>query len=266
MPQHLFSYWDGPISWLERLSVATALEQGHTLTIYSYNPEELLKTGIHSDVRDANEIIPNSNVSYRYIVARRFTLFTNIFRLVAQMEEIGIWIDLDCIFEKPLELKDEYLFGWLSPIKLNGAVLRLPKDASMTKDYHKGISAIPLRTPWSTPRRRIQREVEIAIGKDMPSIKTRTNIGPRALTYYAKRHKVIDHAQPKDFFYPLRSGLAGLLAIPDDREARASISERTIIMHSWQGRLKREGYIKAGPAETSYLGQLCKKFHINGKH
>ncbi len=262
MPQHIFAYWDGPLSWLERLSVASILDHGHTLTIYSYHPEELAKSGIHTDIRDAREVIPEDDPSYRYIPARRFTLFTNVFRLAAQMKSLGIWVDLDCLFLKELELKNEYLFGWLSDIKLNGAILKLPPDSEMTLDYHKGISAMPLRTPWSTLRRRLQRDFEIVIGQKEPSLKTRTNIGPRALTYYARRHNKISLAQEKSVFYPRRSGEAAHLTTADDSFAQASVTENTIIMHAWQGRLNRENCLAEIPVESSYLGHFCKKYDI----
>ncbi len=262
MKQHIFSYWDGPVSWLERLSVASILAHGHSLTVYSYYPEELAKLDLHSDIRDAREIIPESDNSYRYIPAKRYTLFTNIFRLVGQMQSIGLWVDLDCIFLKPCELEDDYVFGWLSDVKLNGAVLKLPADAAMTKDYYSGISADPLRTPWSTLRRRLYREFEIRIGRTEPSLTTRTNIGPRALTYYATRHDKMSCAQDKAVFYPLRSGEAPHLTTPDDSFAKKSVTEKTILMHAWQGRLKRENCLEGRPVVSSYLGQYCAKYDI----
>ncbi len=262
MTQHVFAYWDGPISWLERLSVASILEHGHTLTIYSYHPDELAKSGLHSDIRDAREVIAEDDPSYRYIPARRFTLFTNVFRLVAQMKSLGIWVDLDCLFLKELALTDEYLFGWLSDVKLNGAILKLPAVCEMTQDYYKGISASPLRTPWSTFRRQIHREFEILIGKKEPSLKTRTNIGPRALTYYANRHDTIGFAQEKSVFYPLSSSEAPHLTTADDSFARSSVKENTIVMHAWQGKLKRENCLAAMPVASSYLGYFCSKYDI----
>lgn len=262
MTQHVFAYWDGPISWLERLSVASILDHGHTLTIYSYHPAELAKTGIHSDIRDAREVISEDDSSYRYIPARRFTLFTNVFRLVAQMKSLGIWVDLDCVFLKELTLTDDYLFGWLSDVKLNGAILRLPANCDMTNDYYQGISAMPLRTPWSTVRRRLQRELEILIGQQEPSLKTRTNIGPRALTYYAKRHHKIGLAQEKSVFYPLSSSEAPHLTTVNDTFAQSSVTEDTIIMHAWQGKLKREHSLETPPPASSYLGHFCTKYNI----
>ena len=91
--------------------MASILENGHTLTIYSYQPEELRASSLHEDIRDAREIMPESDSSYRYIQVRKYALFANIFRLVAQLKSLGTWGDLDCLFLKPLTLEDEYLFG-----------------------------------------------------------------------------------------------------------------------------------------------------------
>jgi hypothetical protein len=242
--------------------VASILENGHTLTIYSYHPEELRASSLHTDIRDAREIIPESDPSCRYIQARKYALFANIFRLTAQISSIGVWVDLDCLFLKPLTLADEYLFGWASDVKLNNAVLRLPARSEMTADYHKGISAVPLRTPWSTPRRRIFRELEILAGRDMPSIKTRTNIGPRALTYYAEKHGKLARAQAKPVFYPVTSGNAPILTRADDKPARQALTEETVIVHAWQGKLKREGCLQVKPAASSFLGSYCKRYGI----
>jgi hypothetical protein len=37
----VFSYWSGKLSWMERLSVASAIETGHDVTVLSYEPKVL---------------------------------------------------------------------------------------------------------------------------------------------------------------------------------------------------------------------------------
>ena len=138
---HLVSFWDGPVCWLERLCVMSMLEQGHTLTIYSYTPDALLKAGLHTDIRDAREITPETHSSYRYAAIGRYNMFTNIFRVELQRQGKGVWLDLDCFQIRPLT-SSEYILGWLSDRKLNNAVLGLPKDAALTADYLAGISAM----------------------------------------------------------------------------------------------------------------------------
>jgi len=259
---HLFSYWDGPVSWLERLCIRSILDAGNTITIYSYAPENSPISELHTDVRDAREVIPEGNPNYRYIEAKRFALYANLFRLVGQMKGLGTWVDLDCYFVDKIEFSEEYHFGWSSDRKLNNAVLKLPTDSEMTKTYYAGISRFPLKTPWSTWRRRMHREFEILMGRDTPGIKTRTNIGPRALTYYAKRAKKIQHASPIDVYYPIPSKLAPILTTNDDREAHSLITENTKIVHAWQGKLKRSEQLNTLPPESSYFGAAWKKHNL----
>jgi hypothetical protein len=228
---------------------------GHTLTIYTYDPEALHKCGLHDDIRDAREIINEADPSFRYFTGRRFTLFSNIMRLQMQRQSRGIWVDLDCYMVRPLRPTSKYVFGYSKKGRLNGAVLQLPAGVPMVEDYYTGITANPLRVPWATLRRIIYREMEILVGRALPSTTIRTNIGPRALSYYAKKHGLMDHALPITAFYPVASRDAGVLADPDDREARASISEDTIIVHFWQGKMKRLGLLNERPAATSFIGQ-----------
>lgn len=39
----IFSYWEGGVSWLERLSLQTMLASGHQVTIYSYDPHPICR-------------------------------------------------------------------------------------------------------------------------------------------------------------------------------------------------------------------------------
>lgn len=256
---HVISYWEGPVSWLERLCLRSVLDAGNTITIYSYDPENLQRAGFHDDIRDARDIIPENNIYFRYIQNKRYTLFTNLFRLVAQIQGLGTWVDLDCYFVKHFSVTNEYYFGWVSDRKLNGAVLHLPSGSDMARDYLDGISKVPLRTPWSTWRRRMLREIEILAGQELPKPKTRSNIGPRALTYYATRHGKIQLAQSKDVLYPIPSRLAPCLTHSDDKQANGMITENTKIVHAWQGKLKRTGQLSEIPIRTSFLGAAYLK-------
>lgn len=258
---HLVSLWEGPVSWLERLCVTSMLEAGHKLTIYSYKPDDLRHTSLHDNIRDAREIMGEDHISYRYIGSKRYNLFANIFRVELQTQEKGIWFDLDCFQIQPLK-PSLYTFGWVSHRKLNNAVLGLPAKADMTKDYLKGISAIPLRTPWSTWRRRTRRDIEILLGKDIPHISVRSNIGPRALTYYAQKHNVISEASSPEVFFPIPSKLASILVSSNDTEANSRITENTIVAHAWQGKLKRSGLLDDRPPASSFLGKACKNLNI----
>lgn len=107
------------------------------------------------------------------------------------------------MFLKPLAPATPYVFGRVYGDKLNGAILGLPAGDPMVDDYMNAINAVPLRTPWATMRRRLWRDLEILAGYPMPPPAVQTNIGPRALTYFAKMHGILSHAVARDVFYPI---------------------------------------------------------------
>jgi hypothetical protein len=138
----------------------------------------------------------------------------------------------------------------------------LPKDSTLLADYYAGITAEPFRMPWSTPQRRLRRNLAILFGEPLPDPKARTNIGPRALTYYARKHKMIGAAQPQAVFYPVGSREAQVLVDADDREARRLITPATQVVHTWHGNLRHIDALAAPPPPSSYLGQACARFGV----
>lgn len=264
-PPRMVSFWGGEVTWLERLCARSMVEAGHSLTIYSYEPHALREADLPAEIRDAREIMSRELFdSYREV--GRFALFSDVFRLQLQLQGKGIWVDLDCYVVKQLRPAGEYVFGLLAPGKLNGAVLGLPATSPMALDYISAISAVPLRTPWATFRRRLKRNLEILAGRPLPRPKDQTNIGPRALTYFAKKHDVMKHAVPQDVFYPVASKHATVFAAADDRAARAAITDRTVIVHLWRTMLKEAGLLDNLPPPTSYLGQCCQRFGLTDRN
>ncbi len=82
------------------------------------------------EIRDAREIM-SRELFDSYKAVGRFALFSDVFRLQLQLQEKGVWVDLDCFLVKPLRPAGEYVFGILVPGKLNGAVLGLPAKSAM---------------------------------------------------------------------------------------------------------------------------------------
>lgn len=261
MTFRLVSYWDSPVTWLERLCVASMVDKNHDVTIFSYDPKSISGRGLDAEIRDAREIICSHNPSYRYRDVGEYSLFSNIFRLYIQDDEQSVWVDLDCFMVKPLEIENQFIFGFSSPGKINGAVLKLPHDSEMLADYRKAITADPLRVPWATFSRRVKREVEILLGKTQPSPHFKSNIGPRALTYFARRHGLTSYAQSQEVFYPLTVSEAYLLAGPQEI-VRSKLTEATVIVHAWASTLKARGYANQIPGENTFLGRACREFSV----
>jgi hypothetical protein len=170
-------------------------------------------------------------------------------------------VDLDCYLLKPVVPASDFVFGFSSPKKLNNAVLRLPAGCQMINDYMRAITADPLRTPWSTFRRRVQRNAEILFGRSQPKTSVRTNIGPRALTYFARKHGVIKHAMAQPVFYAILNRETKLLAEAGD-PVSAKLPPEAVMVHLWRGRLKKLDLLSETPGGSSYLGKACKEFGI----
>jgi hypothetical protein len=240
---------------MERLCVRSMRRAGHPVTIYSYLPDDLAGQGLDAEIADARDIVPEHHPINRYRSVGRFALMSNLFRLELQRQSRGIWVDLDCLFLKPLVPASPYVFGRVVGMKLNGAVLGLPAGVPMVEDYMSSITAVPLRTPWATFRRRVWRDLEILAGYPMPPPAVQTNIGPRALTYFAQKHNVLQHAVAREVFYPIGTTDAHILVEPDDRKARAAITDKTVIVHLWHGQLKKVDLLKPLPPRSSFVGQ-----------
>lgn len=259
---HLVSYWEGPVSWLERLCLASMLDAGHAVTLFSCRPDELAASGLHADVRDAREVMADTHLAHRYRESRQFEHFADVFRLELLRQGRGVWVDLDCLMLRPLQAAP-YLFGRFDADTLNNAVLGLPQDSAMLLDYAASVNAVPLHTPWAPTVRRLRREVAIFFGQALPGPEYRTNIGPRALTYFARKHGVMDEARPPAVFYPFASAEAHRLVDPDDRAAQERISPtETVLVHAWQGNLRHVGALAGLPPASSYLGKACARYGV----
>ncbi|RYF04347.1 MAG: hypothetical protein EOO77_29790, partial [Oxalobacteraceae bacterium] len=58
MLERLNTFWDGPrLGYLEQISIASALEQGHAYTVYSYEPDRLDGVPEGAELRDAREVM-----------------------------------------------------------------------------------------------------------------------------------------------------------------------------------------------------------------
>jgi hypothetical protein len=52
----VFSYWSGPVTWMERLSVVSARDTGHHVTVFTYEDREKLASSLGCRVIDAKAV------------------------------------------------------------------------------------------------------------------------------------------------------------------------------------------------------------------
>ena len=260
----LLSFWEGPVTWVERLCVASILRQGHELTIYTFDPEALSGCNLGAEIRDVREVVPEKHIAHRYHAAGESSHFSDLFRLELQLQGRGIWADLDCYLIRPLVPKSEYVFGLASPGKLNGAILRLPSDCPMIADYAASVTADPFRLPWASFRRRLRRELEILMGQSQPHPSSvGGSLGPRALTHFVKKHNLLTYAMPPEVYYPIAIGDVPSLFDPDPKGAAAKLTAGTTLIHLWRSKVATLGWLTRLPPATSYLGTACAQLGVS---
>jgi hypothetical protein len=260
----LVTYWDGPVSWLERLSLASMLAAGYAVEVYAHDVAGLRRQGLHQAIVDVREVMAEHPMADLYRRRGNHAFYADYLRLMLMAQAKGIWADLDCVFRQPIGPpagEADYVFGWLNPKRINNAVLHIPAGSELLRVYREALDRVPIRAPWATGHIRVKRELEILIGKTIPFDPDRLAIGPRALTYFIRRLGLEDRARPRAVFYPLGDDEAHLLTKPDDRDATALISPETVAVHAWRGKLWSIG--QSGPPQpNSWLGQRCRDYGV----
>ena len=201
-PRKLVSFWNGKVTWLERLCVHPMLGTGHDVEVFTSEPVKL-KLELDCKIRDVQEVMQENTLGELYKKRGWFAFYADMVRLELLRRNLGTWSDLDCLFLRPLDLDEEYVFGLCDEKRVNNAILHLPFDCEMLNDYHAAVNTMPLRAPWATNHIKIRRNIEIFFGQQIPTNPTKMAIGPRALSWFLKKHALLHHAKELPVFLSL---------------------------------------------------------------
>ncbi len=225
---------------------------GHRTVLHCYQRPEDTPAGI--ELADARKLMPESAViSYRK--SGSFSLFSNIYRLKILEAGLGLYVDCDVFCLKPIQDKD-FIFGFETDTGLNGAVLKLPSDSRVLKDFLAAAVDRSFIPPWYKKSRRRQLGFRKAIG--FPVTVDRLpwgTLGPRALTYFAEESGVLSHGAPIDVFYPVPFDRVGLFVDPA-LSLEDLITHRTSCVHLYHQKLKA---FAADISATCPLGELMRR-------
>ena len=227
---HLFSYWTGPITWMERLSVASALATGHSLTIFTHDVSAIGGLGLGCGVIHAAEIL-NDDPELDRLRAIHAAHYADHFRAEGIATGVGTWVDLDVVFLKTLP-DDAHLFGWENADSINGAVLRLPRGPLLS-DYLAVLRKrpMPYNVPWLPLRTRVRRQVKRVTralqGRRPPA----PVLGPATLTHLIRKHKLEGAAQPQEVFYAIAPSKDVLQRLVEEGFIEKLIAPSTIALH-----------------------------------
>lgn len=250
------SFWRGPVTWIERLCVASMLEVGHRVEVFSYEPESLSKAGLECEIRDAWEVLPApDDILPRNRGTTAEAVLSDVFRLHLMKQERGLWSDMDCLFLRPVDFQGE-IFAWQTPDLIANGVLRLSADNPALDDYIAFTQKRPVICPWWTFEKAVRMRVRYALtGTSTPP--TEGPFGPRALTYFLEKHSCQDAALNPDVFYSVPATRAADTLDPID-PVSSILSEETRIVHLWRGQLSK----LPPPPPSSFVGKHLKRLSI----
>ena len=257
----VFSYWDGPITWMERLSVASCLATGHDLTVYSHNPAALSHDGLGCKIGDAGEIMfePTLEPMRRDFPAH----WADHFRIEGLGKALGTWVDLDLIFLKPLP-GNEYIMGWESDDSICNAVLRLPMGPRLA-EYRAICRRRPaaFNMPWMPLKKRLKRQMKRVTRTLQGRLPPAPLLGPTTLTHLVHKHGVAREARAMPVFYPVPISRDNIRRFGEPGFIESFIRPETVAVHLWSN-VYRRVYDMAMPPADGWLHYL-HAMHIESR-
>lgn len=256
MTQQVVSLWVGDsLGYIERLSLASFVANGHPTALYTYGDVSGMPEGV--EVRDAAAVLPWAEA--QHYLQGSAALLADLFRLELQRQRLGLWVDTDVVCVRPVTIEGPFVAGRESNRFLNNAVLRLAPDAPILADWLAALRANRL-PPWirfgRAPLAYLRR---LAGFSQLPSTMPHGTFGPKAITALAERYGLTSHAQPTDVFYPVHPRLAERLWDPTFKLADV-VTERTLTVHLWNEKLR--DLRKTAPPAGSILHELMTRYAI----
>jgi hypothetical protein len=252
-------FWHGsPLSRIERLSIASFLQNGHPVDLYVYDEIGSVPQGVR--LRDAAEILPRKLV-FRHRKTNSLGMFADWFRYRLLHERGGLWSDADMVCLRPFDYPRAEIFAWQDEQFINNAVLGLPAGdplASWMADACERPNRWLPYDEWSFRLRKLKRRVLRANRRDRVRW---GESGPMGLTRAAKHFGYADRALPSWHFYPVSYQKFGTLfeSLPPGTSMDFGESRG---VHLWNNLLVLRGY----PAKDSLFPpdspfeQLCRRY------
>lgn len=245
---------EGPLSYLEQLSILSFRAQGHRVVLFHYGSVENVPGDI--ELVSANEVHQPSEIIFN----KQFQTpvpQSDIFRLQMMKKTDFVWSDTDVLAVKPIRRQD-HVFGYFNKTTLCNAVMRMPADAPALDAYlAHALDPYPIM-PWVAGEERARLEQMRAEGTLPHASEQKHSVyGPAVMTWFLQEHGGLDHAQAVPVFYPLPFRQAGAVNDLHAREFRQTyIKDETVAIHLWGRRLR--WWVAGGVKRHSFLDRRLR--------
>jgi Alpha 1,4-glycosyltransferase conserved region len=249
---------EGSLGYIEQVSLASAIAVGHKVRLYRYGAVTNVPKGV--ELEDANLILPRSKI-LQYRENSSYALGANLFRYELLRHGKGLWVDTDVYFLRPIELDSSVIFGWEDERYINNAILYFTPESEVLDLLDQLIKSEPIVPLWWTQEEQeLQKNLYLngqhRILEDLPW----ATIGPKAITYFAKKMGIDHLAKPCDVFYPIHWTSAKKLFDPNF-DYKQLITENTLTVHMWNHLIKD---LKSNsPQPGSFIYNVCVKHEID---
>ena len=193
---------------MERLSIASFLENDHPYHLYVYDDVKGIPRG--TTVKDGNEILPASQI-FQYKDGPSYAAFSNFFRYKLLLGRGGWWVDTDTVCLEPFDLGTDYVFSseWYQE----------------RNTINCGIIKVPAASPVMAHAWQVCRT------KDRETLKW-GEAGPRLMGEAVKKYGLTRYVQPPVVFcpFPFKDWARILEPMPS-----FEFHKSTIAVHLWNG-------------------------------
>lgn len=239
VPRALASLWiGGPLGFLEVLCLKAMVHFGHDVTLYSYGPVANVPDGVvHKNAQDV--------FACDFILVHQRTLtpsaHSDIFRLKLMQQTDDIWVDLDFLLIRPLDLTNTFVFAPEledRPDYIGNSVFRLPAESrtlaaclQVGQTALDGVGDAPFAAQVSTD----------CFGTNLPAVGLTmgiSDLGPALISRHLKATEEDQHRLPRHSFYPI--GINALRCLIEEPKADidAVLGDDVYGVHMWATRFK----------------------------
>ena len=238
--RHVFNaFWHGrPLTTLHWACLASFIEAGHNVNLYTYHPLEV-PGGIR--LLDAREIIPCEEMFFfnnPELSTPDLGPFSDVFRFKLLLQEGGWWIDADVLCNS--HDIPHSLYAWANEYpgsNIGTSQIRFPKGDPIVRELYEKSTALAF------------------------VMKYREEIGPRLMTRILKCHATPDdHFGTGQTFYPLRWVEGFKLWLPEFAREVQEKAELAYFISCWGSLASYIGIdLNRMPPRGSYLGNVIDR-------